>query len=125
MLRSSIERPSPVHVSSHEEAHLRILNIVSEQPEISQRQLAARLGVSLGKTNFLLKALLQKGLIKAGDFRRAQNKLHYMYLLTPKGIGQKVHMTRAYLARKEAEYEALKAEIQSLKRGMNPTDELY
>ena len=80
--------------------------------------MAERLGVSLGKTNFLIKALLEKGLIKAGNFRRAENKFRYMYLLTPKGIGEKVRMTRAYLARKEAEYEALQIEIRALRQEM-------
>ena len=102
-------------MSSRDEAHLRILKIVSGEPEISQRQLAARLGVSLGKTNFLIRALLEKGLIKVGNFGRADNKLVYAYLLTPKGIGAKVCLTRAYLARKEAEYEALYAEIKALR----------
>ena len=99
-----------------EEAHLRILKIVSEKPDISQRQLAVRLGISLGKTNFLIKALLEKGLIKAGNFRRAENKLEYLYLLTPKGVGEKVRLTHAFLIRKEAEYEVLRAEILALKR---------
>lgn len=108
-------------MSAHEEAHLRILKIVSAEPEISQRQLAVRLGVSLGKTNFLVKALLEKGLIKAGNFRRAQNKFKYVYLLTPKGIGERVRLTRAYLARKEAEYEALQAEIEALRRDVKTT----
>ena len=103
-------------MQSHEEAHLRILKIVSEEPDISQRQLAVRLGVSLGKTNFLIKALLEKGLIKAGNFRRTENKLEYLYLLTPKGVGEKLRLTRAFLIRKEAEYEALRAEILALKR---------
>ena len=99
-----------------EEAHLRILKIVSEKPDISQRQLAVRLGVSLGKTNFLIKALLEKGLIKAGNFRRAENKVEYLYLLTPKGVGAKLRLTRAFLIRKEAEYEGLRTEILALKR---------
>ena len=110
-------------MSSHEEAHLRILKIVAAEPEISQRQLAERLGVSLGKTNFLIKALLEKGLIKAGNFRRAENKFQYMYLLTPKGFGERIRLTRAYLARKEAEYEALQAEIQALKKDIRATNE--
>jgi len=79
----------PARMPSHEEAHLRILKIVSEEPDISQRRLAMRLGVSLGKTNFLIKSLLEKGLIKAGNFKRAENKLEYLYLLTPKGIGER------------------------------------
>jgi EPS-associated MarR family transcriptional regulator len=107
---------------THEEARLHILKIVSAEPQISQRQLARRLGVSLGKTNFLIKSLLDKGLIKAGNFRRAEQKLQYAYLLTPKGIGAKVRLTRAYLARKEAEYEALQAEIKSLRQEMSRTD---
>ena len=109
-------------MTSHEEAHLRILKIVNTEPDISQRQLAIRLGVSLGKTNFLIKSLLEKGLIKAGNFRRSENKLGYAYLLTPKGLGAKVRMTRAYLARKEAEYEALQAEIRSLKQEVTSTN---
>ena len=99
-----------------EEAHLRILKIVSENPDISQRQLALRLGISLGKTNFLIKALLDKGLIKAGNFRRAENKAEYLYLLTPKGVGAKLQLTRAFLIHKEAEYETLRTEILALKR---------
>lgn len=112
-------------MSSHEEAHLRILKIVSGEPDISQRRLAERLGVSLGKTNFLVRSLLERGLIKAGNFRRSQNKLGYAYLLTPKGIGAKLRLTRIYLARKEAEYEALQAEIHALKREMASADESH
>ena len=99
-----------------EEAHLRILKIVGEKPDISQRQLAVRLGISLGKTNFLIKALLEKGLIKAGNFSRAEHKAGYLYLLTPKGVGAKLRLARAFLIRKEAEYEALRTEIVALKR---------
>ncbi len=110
-------------MSSHEEAHLRILKIVSGEPDVSQRQLAAKLGVSLGKTNFLIKALLEKGLLKAGNFRRAENKFKYVYLLTPKGFGERVRLTRAYLARKEAEYGALQSEIQALRQEVKTTHE--
>ena len=94
-----------------EEAQLRILRIVEEAPQISQRQLAERLGASLGKTNYLLKALLAKGYIKAGNFLRAADKLKYVYLLTPEGIHAKLRLTRDYLARKEQEYIAMKKEI--------------
>jgi EPS-associated MarR family transcriptional regulator len=109
-------------MSAQEEAHLRILTIVSAEPSITQRQLAIQLGISLGKTNFLMKSLLQKGLLKAGNFRRAENKLKYVYVLTPKGFGEKVRMTRAYLVRKEAEYEALEAEIRALKQEVTTRD---
>lgn len=99
-----------------EEAHLRILKIVGENPDVSQRQLAVRLGISLGKTNFLIKALFDKGLIKAGNFSRAENKVGYLYLLTPKGVRAKLRLARAYLRIKEAEYEALRTEIMTLKQ---------
>jgi EPS-associated MarR family transcriptional regulator len=94
-----------------EEVHLRILRILEDAPQTSQRQLAERLGASLGKTNYLLKALLAKGYIKAGNFLRAEDKLKYVYLLTPEGIHAKLRLTRDYLARKEQEYIAMKEEI--------------
>ncbi len=103
-------------MSRHEEVQLRILKILSAKPNISQRQLAVQLGVSLGKTNFLVRSLLEKGLIKIRNFRRAENKLKYVYVLTPQGFGEKVRLTRDYVARKEAEYRALKIEIEALKR---------
>jgi len=98
-----------------EQALLRILKILSEEPGVSQRQLAERLGISLGKINYLLKALLEKGLIKAGNFRRNDHKLGYLYLLTPEGMKTKLRLTRAYLDRKEAEYEALRREIETMR----------
>jgi len=98
------------------QARFRILKILSEDAGIGQRDLAARLGVSLGKTNYLLRALIEKGLIKVRNFRQAENKLKYAYYLTPKGIRERVHLTRDYLARKEVEFDALKAEIAALKR---------
>lgn len=106
-----------------EQAHFRILKIVDAEPEISQRQLAQRLGVSLGKTNYLIKALLDKGHLKAGNFLRAENKLKYAYLLTPEGISVKLQLTRSYLARKEHEYIALKAEIDAMRDELARQDE--
>jgi EPS-associated MarR family transcriptional regulator len=85
-----------------EQAQLRILNIVEAEPEISQRQLAERLGVSLGKINYLIKALLDKSHLKAGNFMRAENKLKYAYLLTSEGIRAKLQLTRDYLAAHDA-----------------------
>ncbi len=99
-----------------EQAQLRILKIVEAEPEITQRQLAEKLGVSLGKTNYLIKALLEKGHIKAGNFLRQQNKLKYVYLLTPEGIRHKLQLTRDYLARKEQEYTTMKAEIEAMRK---------
>ncbi len=98
-----------------EQAQLRILKIIETEPEISQRRLAEVLGVSLGKTNYLIKALLEKGHIKAGNFLRAEDKLKYAYLLTPEGLRAKLELTRNYLSRKEQEYIAMKAEIESMR----------
>jgi len=111
-------------MTTTEQAQLHILKIVEEQPEISQRQLAERLGVSLGKINYLLKALLDKGHIKAGNFLRAEDKLKYAYLLTPEGMSAKLQLTRSYLARKELEYLAMKSEIESMRDELARYDEL-
>ena len=99
-----------------DDAHLRVLQLLEQRPDLSQRQLAVQLGVSLGKTNYLLRALLEKGSLKARNFRNSQNKLAYAYLLTPKGMSQKAVLTQGYLQRKIVEYEALRAEIEGLRR---------
>jgi EPS-associated MarR family transcriptional regulator len=113
-------------MSPREQARFRILKIVSAQPDITQRELAERLGVSLGKTNFLIKSLVEKGLIKVGNFQRAENKFNkYAYLLTPAGIRERIRLMRTYLARKEAEYEAIRDEIQVLRREMATADERH
>jgi hypothetical protein len=96
------------------EIHLKLLKLLEENPALSQRQLAERLGISLGKTNYCLKALKDKGLVKWGNFSNNPNKLQYMHLLTPKGISQKLSLTLHFLERKQAEYESLKKEIASL-----------
>jgi len=98
-----------------DEIRFKVLRALEQKPDISQRQLADLLGVSLGKTNYMLRALLDKGLLKARNFRNNQNKLSYAYLLTPQGVAQKAAMTRGYLERKSMEYEALRQEIDKLK----------
>ena len=110
-------------MTPQEQAHFRMLKIVQDQPDVSQRELAEQLGISLGKTNYLIKALIEKGLIKAGNFQRAENKLKKItYLLTPAGIAKRIQLTRSYLARKEAEYQALHIEIQTLKQDVSSND---
>ena len=87
------------------------------QPEIPQRELAKQLGISMGKANYLINALLEKGLIKIESFHRTEGKLNKIaYLLTPEGVKNRMQLTRSYLARKEAEYEALKKEIEGLRK---------
>ena len=97
-----------------DEYRYKILKLVETNPEISQRELARELGVSLGKTNFCIKALIEKGLLKAINFRNNQHKLAYMYLLTPSGIEEKSSIALRFLKAKMEEYELLQAEINQL-----------
>jgi EPS-associated MarR family transcriptional regulator len=99
-----------------DEYRYKILKILEANPEISQRDLARALGVSLGRTNFCLKALIERGLLKATNFRNSSNKLAYMYLLTPKGIEEKSVITARFLKIKMQEYANLEAEIEELRR---------
>jgi EPS-associated MarR family transcriptional regulator len=94
---------------------LMAMRVLQERPSLSQRELSAALGVSLGKTNYLLRALLDKGWVKAHNFRRSDNKLAYSYLLTPSGVREKLSLTRSFLSRKEAEFERLQQTISSLR----------
>jgi EPS-associated MarR family transcriptional regulator len=102
-----------------DEYRYKILKLLEAQPEISQRELAKSLGVSLGKANFCLKALIDIGLIKASNFRNSKNKLAYMYLLTPNGIEEKSSITLRFLKSKMQEYEILQAEISALMQEAN------
>lgn len=97
-----------------DEYRYKILKLVEANPEISQRALAKKLGVSLGKANFCLKALIEVGLLKATNFRNSQNKLAYMYLLTPTGLEEKSNITVRFLKAKLQEYELLQKEIKLL-----------
>lgn len=115
MLQSNSDSLSPRLARRQDEVRFKVLHALQQQPNMSQRQLAELLGVSLGKTNYLLRALVEKGLLKARNFRNSQNKLAYAYLLTPSGLAQKAELTRAYLERKTAEYEALNDEIERLR----------
>lgn len=98
-----------------EAIHYRLLKLLQANPELTQRELAKAMGVSLGKINYCLKALVEKGLVKAANFRNHPNKKCYAYLLTPKGIEEKARITLRFLKRKQQEYEALKAEIERLR----------
>ena len=100
---------------SENAAHLELMRVLEQHPEYSQRQLSRTLGVSLGKTHYLLKALLGKGWVKAQNFQRSDSKLGYLYVLTPSGVSQRLRLTHSFLARKEAEYKMLHSEIAALK----------
>lgn len=98
-----------------EGARLAVLRLLEQRPEMSQRELSDALGLSLGRTHFVLHALLDKGLVKARNFRRSGNKLAYAYVLTPSGMREKLRLTRTFLSRKEAEFEELRQMIAALK----------
>ena len=100
---------------SREDLHFKTLKLIEGKPDITQRELADQLGISLGKTNYVLKALKEKGLVKLGNFGRNPNKLQYVHLLTPQGLSEKTQLTLRFLKRKVQEYEQLKAEIDELK----------
>lgn len=97
-----------------EDMHFRLMRLIEQKPQISQREIADHLGVSLGGINFCIKALIEKGYVKVSNFTENPHKLGYAYLLTPSGIGAKAAITGQFLKRKLAEYESLKAEIESL-----------
>ena len=100
---------------ARDELRLRVLRALEANPELSQRQLSAELGVSLGGVNYALKALIERGFVKADNFRRSGSKVAYLYVLTPKGIAEKSSLATAFLGRKLEEYEVLRREIEALK----------
>lgn len=99
-----------------ETTHYGLLKTIEENPGLSQRDLAKQLGVSLGKVNFCLNALVEKGSVKINNFRNSENKLAYAYLLTPRGVEEKARITVQFLKFKVQEYERLKREIEELQR---------
>lgn len=99
-----------------DETRYRLFKLVEEHPDMSQRQLAQEMGVSVGKLNYCLRALVDVGLVKMGNFARSNQKLGYAYILTPSGISEKSKVTARFLARKEAEYEELKSQIETLRQ---------
>lgn len=102
-------------VKFQQETHLRILRILQENPDLTQRELAEKLGMSLGGLNYCLNALIDKGLVKMQNFQNSKSKFKYVYLLTPMGVSEKLALTSQFLSRKMQEYEVLKYEIESLK----------
>ena len=100
----------------NEEISYRLFKLIDEDPDISQRKLAKAMGISLGKTNYCLKALMDKGWLKACNFKNSNKKIAYAYVLTPSGLGAKAKLTARYLKNKVREYESLKCEIEKLRQ---------
>jgi EPS-associated MarR family transcriptional regulator len=109
----SVQLSGPPDRLENEEA-LRIFREIDRSPEMTQREFSSRLGISLGKVNFLINALIQKGFIKVENFKKSNNKSKYLYCLTPRGIEEKSRMTYLFLKRKMREYEHLELEIRQL-----------
>lgn len=105
-----------------EDVRFRVLRLLQDNPEMSQRDLAREVGISVGATHYLLNALVEKGLVKLGNFSAAKDKRRYAYLLTSAGLSEKARLTRNFLARKMAEYELLKAEIEDVRSELSPRD---
>lgn len=105
-----------------EDTVLRVLRVLEATPSLSQRDLAAQTGMSLGSLNYCLKALMAKGLVKMQNFARSSNKFGYAYVLTPIGIVEKAAMTYRFLHRKQQEYAALHAEIEQLQKEIDQYD---
>lgn len=101
----------------------RLLKLLQEHPELSQRQLAESLGISVGKVNYCLRALLERGLVKVRNFRDSRNKLAYAYYLTPKGAQEKVRATLGFLRRRLDEYRELEREIEELRRELGASED--
>ena len=97
-----------------EDTNYRVMRLLEENPDLTQRELAEKLGVSVGGLNYCLKALTEKGLVKMQNFANSKNKFGYVYVLTPRGIAEKAKLTGNFLKRKMEEYEALKTEIAAL-----------
>jgi MarR family transcriptional regulator, temperature-dependent positive regulator of motility len=107
---------------TEKEEVLNILREIKANPGLTQRQMSVLLGVSLGKVNFLLRALIEKGFIKAHNFKNADNKSAYLYLLTPRGIEEKTRITYYFLKQKTEEYDRLKEEIRQLQAEVEPRE---
>ena len=114
-LRGKLNQNPPL-IMIDQELEYRALKILEQQPDLTQRQLSEALGVSLGKTNYLLKSLIDVGWVKLDNFQKSDNKLGYVYLLTPTGMTEKAAITLRFLNRKKQEYEDLQAEIARLQQ---------
>ena len=108
--------PQTFSTKSNGDEILRLLREIKKSPELTQRELSTKLGISLGKVNFLLNALIRKGYVKAHNFKNSHNKKAYLYILTPHGLEEKAKVTYRFLKRKLEEYERLESEILELKK---------
>lgn len=118
MSEQTLTQPSRLQ----EDTHFRIMRILKDNPDLTQRELAEKLGMSVGGLNYCLKALIDKGFVKMSNFQKSKNKFKYVYLLTPQGMAEKVALTSRFLKRKMEEYDALRVEIEALKSEVETAD---
>jgi EPS-associated MarR family transcriptional regulator len=107
-----------------EDTYFRVMRLLEENPDLTQRELAEKLGISVGGLNYCLKALMEKGSVKMKNFANSKNKFGYVYVLTPRGMAEKAAITQRFLKRKMEEYEALRAEIEVLKLDLGAGSEI-
>lgn len=110
---------------SADDTDFRLIKLIEARPELTQRELARELGVSLGKANYCLKALIDKGWVKTQNFKNSSNKLAYAYILTPKGMARKWYLTQRFLERKRVEYDRLRREIEELSEALESRGQLH
>lgn len=108
-------RAKSISMSNQDEIHLKLMRLIEQNNQLSQRQLAEEMGVSLGKINYCLKAIVEKGWVKASNFKNSEHKSAYLYLLTPKGAEEKATIAKRFLERKIQEYEDIKLQIEEIK----------
>ena len=103
-----------------EDTYFRVLRMLQDNPDMTQREIAEKLGISTSGLNYCLKALIDKGWVKVHNFSQSKNKFGYIYVLTPQGIAEKAMLAGRFLKRKMTEYEQLQSEIEALKTEINP-----
>lgn len=106
----------------HDDVRFRVLRLLEQNPEMSQRDLAQAVGISTGSVHYVLKALLEKGMIKLGNFSASEDKRRYAYVLTPRGISARAALTQRFLMRKMTEYRMLRAEIEEIRGDLSPAE---
>ena len=120
--KTKIRNSQSLSIGIRDELRLRVLRALEINPELSQRQLAAQLGVSLGGVNYAVKALVERGFVKAYNFTKSGRKVAYLYVLTPRGVAEKASLATAFLKRKLEEYELLRQEIEALESEVSSGD---
>jgi EPS-associated MarR family transcriptional regulator len=114
-----VSKLNTIPKTQHPDIHYKVMDLIQKNPDITQRQLASKLGISLGSMHYCVKALAHKGWVKVENFKKNPNKSAYLYLLTPEGISQKSRLAIDFLKHKKQQYQKLKSEIDELTKLLN------